>query len=93
MSNTTRLQPLRNDVVVKHIPKREVEQSTIFFKDTNTDDHEYYKVLKVGPECKYVNEGDTVITTWARITPPFELDEQKIGVTSENELYAVIPQE
>ncbi len=90
-----KFRPLKDDVLLKNRQQSKVAGSIIEYKDdTNNDENQYFEVLRVGPDAKYVKEGDIVLASWKRITPPFELgfygDKQKYGVTSEKEIMAII---
>ena len=96
MSNydAEQIKPLRKDVLLKHLPKRERNNSTIYIKDTADDKLQSFVVLKVGSEVENVKPGDVVLVPWVKVTPPFDVAVSgtitKVGITSEREIYAIL---
>ena len=87
--------PLRDDVVLKLKPIQNAAHSVIYFNEQlDTTTMQYFTVLRVGPEVKFLKVGDTVVVSWKRITEPFnaELDGVpcKIGITAETEVDCIV---
>lgn len=93
--NVDKFKPLNSDILLSHKPAAKTAGSVIEYKD-NPEDNEIqsFYALKVGPDAKFVKEGDVVLASWKRITPPFELggysDTKKYGITAEKEILAII---
>lgn len=90
-----KVKPLRDDVLLRLKPAREVQASLIYFKeDTSNSPLQSFYVEAVGPDVKHVKVGDVVICSWKRVTVPFDLHmdgkSQKFGITSEKEIDAVV---
>ncbi len=88
-----KIRPLGNDVLLKF---RTTEGSNfteggIYVPDNDKNtDFEYYDVVEVGPDVTSVSPGEVVLISWAKITPPFDHDGAKYGITSEYEILAVL---
>lgn len=87
---TDKLRVRATDVLITFKPSREVESSVIFYEDKDTADLHYYSVVCVGKDVTSVKKGDTILISWANITPPFFFENVKYGLTDESQIVAVI---
>lgn len=86
-----KFRPMKNEVLLKHIPEREIHSSLIYFKDdpsNNTVQH--FKVLAVGHKCTELKIGDVVLCSWRDMTPPFDFDGEQVAVAPEDRIQAVV---
>lgn len=89
----SKIRPLGKDVLLKFktTETTNLTEGGIYVKDDDSmSNYEFYTVEAVGPDVTVVSVGDTVIMTWAKITPPFKHEGDTFGVTSENEIWAVV---
>lgn len=89
----SKIKPLGKDVLLKfkttHTEK--LSEGGIYLKDNDANtEFEYYDVEAIGDDVTMVAVGDVIITSWSRITPPFKHEGEQFGVTSENEIWAVM---
>lgn len=92
----SKIKPLGKDVLLKFktTHSEKLTEGGIYLKDNDQNtEFEYYDVEAVGDEVTAVSVGDVVMTTWARITPPFKHEGEQFGVTSESEIWAIIDPE
>jgi len=95
MLDASKLKPINDDVLIRHIPTHTATNSTIFFKeDINQSELQAFEVVAVGPHTKFLSVGDRVVVSWKRVTEPMRLTyngkSQQFGITSEKEVDAVI---
>lgn len=93
-----KVRPLRDDVVLCVKYERDITKSVIYFEeDVESKTNQYFEVIRVGPDVNMVSEGDVVLCSWMRITPPENglLDgvKRKYGLTSQKEILAVLTSE
>lgn len=92
-----KVKPLRDDVLLRHVPTHNAMSSTIYYKE-NVDASalQFFEVVAVGPEVKLLAVGDRVVLSWKRVTEPMRFDYdgrvQQFGITSEKEVDAIVEQ-
>lgn len=82
--------PLQADILLERVSDQEALKTNIYIKNETDSSIQHYKILAVGPDVKQLNVGDEVILSWSNITPPFEYDGRKMGITNEREVLGVI---
>lgn len=82
---------LHKDILIKHRNTNDFNSSPIYmFDDENKSDIMFFEVVKVSPNVTLVKEGDVVLLPWSRVIPPFMVGDERLTITSEDEIYAVI---
>lgn len=95
MLDSSKVKPLRDDVLIRHIPTHSASGNTIFFKeDVDASEFQFFEVVAVGPDTKLVTVGDTVVVSWKRVTEPMRMvhngKTQQFGITAEKEIDCVV---
>lgn len=86
-----KFKPLSNEVLLRHVPEREVNDSIIFYKDDPRDNPvQNFEVLAVGNKCMELEVGNIVMCAWTDMTPPFDFDGQQVTVAPEDRIIAVV---
>lgn len=106
LDNLEDFSPLRNDVVLVRVPETYITNGKNSFateflgtedKGIDDDPTQFFRVVAKGPKTNIVDINDIVVCMWTRITPPelgmYEGERVKFGITSEDELLAVIEEE
>lgn len=86
---------LNDDVLLKMIPKRDVASQLIYTKESVDDSAiQFFTVLEVAKDTKFVKKGDTVVISWKRVTNPFKGIHGGVvltmGITSEKEIDCIV---
>lgn len=90
MSN---IRPFHDDILVKFrtsVDKNLTEGGIYIKEDTTHTEYEYYDVVAIGPDVKDVKPGDTIMMSWARMSPPFNHEGNKLAITSVKEVWGVL---
>lgn len=93
--NVEQFKPLNKDLLIERVdPSQFLSSSSLIldFKDTDMELN-YFRVVKVADKVTDVKEGDYVLVSWERVTPPFQLDSGRYGITSIDEVVGVIDDE
>lgn len=93
----SKFNPLRKDVLLRHIKRKTSNMSSIILVEENPDDDKYqtFMVERIGPEVTAVRVGEIVVAPWTNITEPFKLEDDKgntvsCGITDEKEICYVL---
>ena len=91
MNSIKNFRPLDNDVALMRCDQEKIYNYAVLVADNNElQDYQYYEVVAKGNNVKRVNVGDTVLMSWARMTPPIDFIEGKIALTNQKELVGVV---
>ena len=91
MNSIKNFRPLDNDVALKRCDQEKIYNYSVIVGDNNDlQDYQYYEVMAKGNRVDAVEVGDTVVMSWARMTPPIDFIEGKIALTNQKELVGVV---
>lgn len=90
-----KIKPLNDDVVIVHVPERNVKKSVIIYEEESEENTaQYFRVVRAADDVKYLTVGDIVVCSWLRVTEPTlgSLDgkDVRFGITSEKEILAIV---
>lgn len=91
MISVKNFRPLDNDVALIRCDQEKIYNYAVLVADNNElQDYQYYEVVAKGNNVKNVDVGDTVLMSWARMTPPIDFHEGKVALTDQKEIVGVI---
>ena len=91
MNNTNITRLLHKDILIKHRNTNDFTGSSIrLLDDENKSDLMYFEVLQVSPDVTEIEVGDVVILPWPNVMMPFLLNGERVTITSEDEVWAVL---
>jgi len=93
-----KLRPIHKDVLIRHVPERQVKESPIFYRDDPDEMHiQNFEIVEVSPTVTLVSVGDIVMVNWKNMTEKFkhEIDgeEHDVAITDENQIEAIVEYE
>lgn len=63
---------IRKDILIKLRPKRVMEKSLIYVKESTEESNlQFFDVVKIAPTVEMVSVGDVVLISWLEVTDPF----------------------
>lgn len=83
---------LKKDILIRPMDINEYSDSAIYIKkkEQHTDKLNYFEVLQVSDKVTLMKAGDTILLDHLKHTPPFELNNIKCAVTSEDDVAVVL---
>ncbi|MBG24074.1 MAG: hypothetical protein CMF22_11530 [Idiomarinaceae bacterium] len=94
--NARKIRPLHAEFLCVRTRKPKESNSLIYTPDEDMDDAAgtTFTVLRVGPECRELKEGDTVVIKFQSMTPPFlasvDGEEKMVAIGPESSVLAVL---
>lgn len=87
------LKALRNNIIITPKHENEVTNSTIFIRDTRDKKSNWFTVLAVGEQCRYVKKGDVILLNYGDHTPPIYMNNTLMAVSDESKVICVAEEE
>lgn len=89
----TKMTPLQNDVLLRKSSRQSYESNIIHVQPDGESQMVFFEVVAVGEKVRSVIPGQTVIVPWTRVTDPFTIDDEPMGLTAEKEILGVVEDE
>lgn len=92
MSTIETFKPINKDILVERVDPSQFLSTTGLILDIDDAkmDLNYFRVVKKSDKVDEVEIGDVVLVSWERVTPPFDLDGDRYGITSIMEVVGVV---
>ena len=79
------------DMLMKHRNTNDFSGSMIqMTDDEDTSEVKYFEVLQVSDDCSDVQVGDVVMVPWPRVMQPFLVNGERVTITNEKEVWAIL---
>jgi co-chaperonin GroES (HSP10) len=91
-----KIRPLHSEFLCVRTRKPKQENSLIYTPDDAMDDSAgtTFTVLRVGPQCRELQEGDTIVIKFQSMTPPFlasvDGEEKMVAIGPESSVLAIL---